>query len=316
MSTTETGTDASTVGVIGLGRMGSRMAERLLETGFDVVGSDVRDEAVDRLREAGGEGATSPAAVAEAADIVVTSLPNPDVVEAVFAGEDGILTADAEGLTVLDTSTSTPETTRTLAEVGREEGIRVVDAPVSGGTSGARAGTLTLMIGAEEGGLDDRTTAVVEALAANAFHLGDVGAGHTTKLVNNVLTAGHRVLAMEAMALGVAQGVAPERLFEVIATSSGSSNQFEKRVPRVLNRNFEPTFTVDLTKKDVRLALGTADDIDYPMAVTSLVHELHKEASARGYGEEDACAVVKLFEENADVLVEAATEVDESFDGY
>lgn len=120
---------------------------------------------------------------------------------------------------------------------------------------------------------------------------------------------------MEAMVLGTAHGVDPRLLFEVISTSSGSSNQFEKRVPRVLNRNFEPTFTVDLSRKDLRLALATADEIDYPMSLASLVHAFYTEASAKGYSDEDACAVVKVFEENADVLVEASG-VDETFEGY
>lgn len=306
----------STVGVVGLGRMGSRMSERLLERGFDVVGYDVRGEAVERLRDAGGEGAASAAAVAEAADLVVTSLPTPDIVEDVFCGDDGILAADRRDSTVLETSTSTPDTTRALADVGREEGVQVVDAPVSGGTSGARSGTLTLMVGADEADLDALAVDVLNALGTNVYYLGEVGTGHTTKLVNNVLTTGNRVLAMEAMTLGVAHGVDAEQLFEVISNASGSSNQFEKRVPRVLNRNFEPTFTVDLSKKDARLALRTADELDYPMTLTSLVHEYYKEASAKGHGEEDACAVVKVFEENADVLVEATTDVDEAFEGY
>lgn len=292
------------------------MSERLLESGFDIVGYDVRDEAVERLRDAGGEGAASAAEVAEAAAFVVTSLPTPEVVEDVFCGDDGILAADRRGLTVLETSTSTPDTTRALADVGREEGVQVVDAPVSGGTSGARSGTLTLMVGADETDLDAVAVDVLNALGTNVYYLGEVGAGHTTKLVNNVLTTGNRVLAMEAMTLGVAHGVDAEQLFEVISNASGSSNQFEKRVPRVLNRNFEPTFTVDLSKKDARLALRTADELDYPMTLTSLVHEYYKEASAKGHGEEDACAVVKVFEENADVLVEATTDVDEAFEGY
>lgn len=304
------------VGVIGLGRMGSRMAEHLLESGFDVVGYDIRDEAVDRLRTAGGEGAESIGGVTRNADVVLTSLPNPDAVEDVFCGDGGILQTAVDGLTVLEMSTSRPETTRAIADVGDEENIRVVDAPVSGGTSGARTGTLTLMIGAEEGTLEEVAEEVVATLGEQTHYLGSVGDGHTTKLVNNVLTAGNRALSMEAMTLGTALGVDPEQLFEVISNASGSSNQFEKRVPRVLNRNFDPTFTVDLTTKDVGLALQAADEIAYPMTVTGLVHEIHKEASAKGYGEEDACAIVKVFESNVDTLVEAEADVDESYDGY
>lgn len=304
------------VGVIGLGRMGSRMAETLIESGFNVIGYDVRTEPVERLHELGGKGAAGIGDAVRDVDVVVTSLPDPDVVEDVFCSGGGILETARDGLTVIEMSTSRPETTRALADISREEGIQIVDAPVSGGTSGARTGSLALIIGAEKGDLNKATEAVLDTLGSKKFYLGSVGAGHTAKLVNNVLTAGHRILAMEALALGVAQGVDPEQLYEVVTNASGSSNQFEKRVPRVLNRNFEPTFTVDLTMKDVALALQTADKIPYPMSVTSLVHELHKEASSKGYGDEDACAVVKIFEENIGMKIEAESKIDESYSGY
>ncbi len=306
----------SSVGLVGLGRMGSRMSKRLLESGYDVVGYDIRDEAVEELERAGGLGADSAATVAEDTGIVVTSLPTPEIVEQVFCDDNGLLSADANDVTVLETSTSTPETTRTLAEVAEAERIHVVDAPVSGGTEGAQSGALTFMVGASKADLDSSAVDVLEALGRNVYFLDRVGAGHATKLVNNVLSAGNRALAMEAMALGTAQGVEPEALFEVISNASGSSNQFEKRIPRVLNRNFEPGFTVDLSRKDVKLALEAGNSIDYPMMLTSLVHEYYKETCAAGYGKEDASALVKVFEENAKVRIEARSEVDETFEGY
>lgn len=306
----------TTVGVIGLGRMGHRMGGRLLEAEFGVVGYDLREAALERLEAAGGERAISAADVARRVDLVLTSLPTPDAVEDAFCGDDGLLAAGVEDLTVLETSTSPPETTRALAEVAAEEGLRVVDAPVSGGTEGAERGTLSFMVGAEESELGALGVEVLDVLGGETYYLGDLGAGHATKLVNNVLSSGHRVLAMEAMGLGTAYGVDPESLFEVITDSSGSSNQFEKRVPRVLNRNFEPGFALDLSKKDVRLALQLSDEIDYPMAVTSQVLQHYKEASAKGWGEEDASAVVKVFEENAGKRVESEREMDETFEGY
>jgi 3-hydroxyisobutyrate dehydrogenase-like beta-hydroxyacid dehydrogenase len=296
--------------------MGIRMSKQLLDADFDVVGHDIRDAAVERLERAGGRGVPSPAAVATSADVVVTSLPTPDVVADVFTDEDGLFAGGNEGLTMLETSTSVPETTRTLAEVASEEGMQVVDAPVSGGTEGARDGTLALMVGATESALDPIAIDVLSTIGEQTYYLGDVGTGHATKLANNVLFSGHLVLAMEAMALGAAHGVDAEMLFEVISNSSGTSGQFEKRVPRVLNRNFEPGFTVDLTKKDVRLASRTADEIDHPMALTSLVHELYKEASASGHGEADAGAIAKIIEAHADVSLESAIEMDETFEGY
>ena len=304
-----------TIGVIGLGRMGGSMARCLLETGFRVVGYDVSDAAVATLEDAGGEGRASPASVGADAAVVVTSLPSPEAVETAIAGEDGVL-AGGGGTTVLEASTSDPDTTIAIAAVAAESHVTLVDAPVSGGPGPAAEGALTFMIGAEAGSLDPLTVEVLEALSAEAHYLGDVGAGHTAKLLNNVMFVGNLLVAMEALALGAARGVDQEALFDVVASSSGTSAQFEKRVPRVLNRNFEAGFTVELTRKDLALALRTADAVDYPTILSSTIHELYTTAAARGYGEEDAAAVVKVFEEHAGVPVESAAEMDETFEGY
>ena len=253
-----------TIGVVGLGRMGGSMARRLLESGFHVIGYDVSDGAVATLEDAGGEGRASPASVGTDAAVVVTSLPSPEAVETAIAGEDGVL-AGGGGTTVLEASTSDPDTTIALAEVAAEAGVTVVDAPVSGGPGPAAEGGLTFMIGAEAGALDSLTVEVVEALSAEVHYLGEVGAGHTAKLLNNVMFVGNLLVALEALALGAARGVDQEALFEVVASSSGTSAQFEKRVPRVLNRNFEAGFTVDLTRKDLALDRGQHD----PRAVHS-----------------------------------------------
>jgi 3-hydroxyisobutyrate dehydrogenase-like beta-hydroxyacid dehydrogenase len=305
-----------TIGVIGLGRMGSRMAETLLAAGFDVVGYDQQAAPRERLAAAGGRAASDIATVAETAAVVVTSLPTPAAVEAVLAGPEGVFETGGQGLVVLEASTTGPALTRELAERATEVGMALVDTPVSGGTSGAETGALTLLVGAEPGDLDETPTAVLETLGERQHFMGGVGDGQATKLVNNTLTAGHRALAMEAMALGSGLGVAPERLLAAVGDASGSSNQFEKRVPRVLNRNFEPTFTLDLTRKDLSLALAAGQAVDYPMALTALVHELHTAASAMGHGEEDACAIVKLFERYLEAPLAAEGPVDESYAGY
>ncbi len=306
----------TTVGVIGLGRMGSQMAARLLDAEFDVVGFDIQEEPVRRVKEQGGVGAVSPGEVAEKSRVIVTSLPSPAIIEEVFCGDEGLLAGATGELTVLETSTSNPDTTTALADVAAEEGVQVVDGPVSGGPESARAGTLTVMLGAENGDLDAATESVVDSLGESVYYLGPVGAGHTTKLVNNVMTNGNRVLAMEAMTLGATQGVDLEQLYEVVSHSSGSSNQFEKRMPRVLNRTFDKGYAVDLARKDVKLALELANERTYPMMITSLVHELLTEASANGYGDEDPSAVVKLFEKTSGAVVESENPMDETFAGY
>lgn len=306
-----------TVGVVGLGRMGGNMARRLLEEGFAVVGTDVSDDALDALADAGGEPVSSPAAVAQAAPVVLTSLPDPATVEAVFSGADGLLEADAGDLTVLETSSIDPDTMAAIAERAGERGVDVLGAPVSGGPTASREGTLTVIIGGDEAVFErPAVQAVLDALGAKVYHAGDVETGHTVKLLNNVVSMGNLLLAMEAMALGAARGVDGEVVLEVLGNAGGGSNQLEKRGPRVLNRNFEPGFTVDLAAKDLGLALETAAATDQPMTLAPLAYNRYLEASAKGYGEEDAAAVVKLFEDAVDGRVEADREVDESFGGY
>lgn len=302
-----------TAGVVGLGRMGGNMARRLVDEGIDVVGTDARPEAVADLEAAGGRGRSSPAAVARAVDVVVSSLPDPPTVEAVYTADDGLLAgADAETV-VLETSTIDPDTTASLAD----RGVDVLAAPVSGGPEDCRDGTLTVIVGGERSVFErEDVAAVCSALGRTVHYAGGIEAGHTLKLLNNVMSMGNLLLAMEALSLGAARGVDGEVMLSVLGDAGGSSNQFRKRAPRVLNRHFDPGFTVDFGEKDLGLALDTADETTHPMPVTSLVHSLFVEASAKGYGTEDAAAVVKLFEETADARVEADGHVDEAFEGY
>ena len=297
--------------------MGGNMARRLLEDGFDVVGTDVSDDALADFEEAGGTPLPSPAAVAEAATVALTSLPDPATVEAVYDGADGLLAGATGDLTVLETSSIDPETMAAVAAAAREDGVDVLGAPVSGGPQASREGTLTVIVGGERRVRErESVDAVLEALGSKVYHAGDVESAHTVKLLNNVVSMGNLALAMEAMALGAARGVDGEVVLEVLGNAGGASNQLRKRGPRVLNRNFEPGFTVDLAAKDLGLAMETAMATDQPMALAGLVYSRYLEASARGYGDEDAAAVVKLAEAAVDGRVESETEVDESFDGY
>lgn len=303
-----------TIGIVGLGRMGGNMARRLIADGHDIVGFDVSETATTAAADHGVQIAESPRAVGESVEIVVTSLPDPATVETVYGAEDGII-AGGPSVTV-EMSTIDPDTTELIASLGADEGVRVIDAPVSGGPEASREGTLSVMVGAERADVPDMVQDLLMALGKDVYYLGSVGDGHTVKLLNNMLSMGNMMLSMEAMALGAARGVDAARVFEVISNSGGSSNQFEKRAPRVLNRNFEPGFTVDFGRKDLGLALDTAESMTFPLVATSVIHELFTEASAMGVGQEDMGAVVKLFERYADTVVEAAEEMDETYAGY
>lgn len=306
----------TTVGIVGLGRMGGNMARRLVDEGLDVIGTDLDSDSIAAFEEIGGESRPSTAAVARDSDVVVSSLPGPETVEAVYTAEDGLL-AGGEGTVVLETSTIDPDTIASLAGRAADRGVDVLGAPVSGGPEASRDGTLTFMVGGDRSVFDrEDVMTVLSALGRNVTYVGVVDAGHTLKLMNNVMSMGNLLLAMEAVSLGAARGVDGEVMLDVLSNAGGSSNQFEKRVPRVLNRNFDPGFTVDLGKKDLGLAIETGTEMDQPMVTASLVHRLFVEASAKGYGAEDAAAVVKLFEETTDAIVEADSHVDETFGGY
>lgn len=304
----------ATIGIVGLGRMGGNMAQRLMTEEHEVVGFDVSEAATAAAADQGVHIVGSPRSVGESADIVVTSLPDPPTVETVYGGDDGIIAGDPP--VAVEMSTIDPGTTEGIAALGRDSGVRVIDAPVSGGPEAARDGTLSVMVGAEQADVPGTAQDLFTALGKDVYYLGAVGDGHTVKLLNNMLSMGNLMLSMEAMALGAARGVDTARVFEVISNSGGSSNQFEKRAPRVLNRNFEPGFTVDFGRKDLGLALDTAESMTFPLVATSVIHELFTEAAAMGVGHEDMGAVVKLFERYADTVVEAAGEMDESYAGY
>lgn len=302
------------IGIVGLGRMGGNMARCLLNNGFEIVGYDVSEAARQAAMDAGVRIGDSPAAVAADVEVVITSLPDPEIVDSVYRGEDGII-GGGPGVAI-EMSTIDPDTTEAIAAAGNAVGVRVVDAPVSGGPEAAREGSLSVIAGATPDGIPETVKDVFGSLGKDVYYLGDVGDGHTVKLLNNMLSMGNTMLAMEAMALAAARGVDEARVFEVISNSGGSSNQFEKRTPRVLNRNFEPGFTVDFGRKDLGLALDTAEAMTFPLVATSVIHELFTEATAIGLGDEDIGAVVKLFERYADRVVEAEEEMDESYAGY
>lgn len=306
-----------TVGVIGLGRMGSGIARRLEESGYAVTGYDADPERAADVTRDGIQRGESAGSVASEVDVVITSLPTSEVVESVYLGADGIDdgAARTDGVVALEMSTIEPETTRHVA--AESDAVELLDAPVSGGPSDCRDGSLMTIVGGDEDAYRrDAVRGILECLSERTFYAGDVGAGHTVKLLNNVLSMGNLLLAMEVASLGVAAGVDGEVLNDVLTNTGGASNQLRKRLPRVLNRNFEAGFTVDYARKDTNLALEMGANQEVPLLLSGLVNQLYTKASAEGLGDEDCCSVVKLFEQSTGVPVESETEVDETFDGY
>lgn len=268
-----------TVGLIGLGNMGRGMARSLVRAGFSVLGFDAAAQAREALA-ADIAIARSVAEVARAASIVILSLPHAAAVEAVVSGPDGLLASAPPGLLVIDTSTSEPAVTRRLASLLQASGHAMLDAPVSGGPAGAEAGTLTMVIGGEAGDLA-RAAPVLAALGSRRVHIGPSGAGHVAKLANNLLCAAHLLLAGEMARLAAAAGVPPAKLFEGINAGSGRSGVTEVNIPRwILNGAFDSGFTMALMRKDVRLGMGLAGELDLDLPLTAAAGALWAQSAA------------------------------------
>jgi 3-hydroxyisobutyrate dehydrogenase-like beta-hydroxyacid dehydrogenase len=287
----------TTVGVVGLGKMGGNMAKCLIDEGLDVYGHDVDPAAREAISEYGGTVTDSARDVARESDVTITSLPNSDIVEAVYTGADGLVGDDVETVFV-EMSTIAPPTTEILADAIADTPADLLDAPITGGPENSRDGTLTGLVGGERAVFDaEAPQDVLTTLCAEVHYAGSSGAGHAMKLLNNTMSMGNLLLAMETVALGSRYGIDGERLWEVLGNASATSVAFESRMPRVLERDFEAGFTVDFARKDVGLAVEMADAEDYPMIMGNLVHRMYTQASDDGFGQEDVGAVVKLFEQ-------------------
>jgi 3-hydroxyisobutyrate dehydrogenase-like beta-hydroxyacid dehydrogenase len=293
------------VGFIGLGNMGAPMARNLLNAGFSVVVHDLRRAAGDDLVASGARWCESPRALAAVSDIVMIALPGPEQISAAFYGPAGLLAGAREGTRVIDVSTSTPECVRQLAADGAARGVTVVDAPLSGGVRGARKGTLTIMVGGAE---TDVTAClpVLRVIGEHVVHVGPLGSGHVTKLVNNYMGISNALASMEAVAMGAAAGVDPTKLLEVVNLGTGMSHMTRTLYPYlILKRSFDPVrFSMELAIKDVRLALGLAEEVGLQTKVGAAVHAaLVDAASEHNLLHADMAAYITVLESATGVEV-------------
>jgi 3-hydroxyisobutyrate dehydrogenase len=266
--------DIRTVGVVGLGNMGLGMAATLAGKGFTVLGHDISPARRPLVEAAGIRFMPALTDLLRQTDAVVFSLPLARDVEGVVAAEGGLLSRDDRKVLVVDTSTSDPGTTRRLAQHLAAAGHGLLDAPVSGGPSGAAGGTLTAMVGgtAEDFALG---LPVLEAMAARVIHVGPPGAGNIAKLVNNLLVAAHLVTTGEAMRLSEAAGLSAEEALRVVNTATGRSAVSEVMVPRwIVPGTFDSGFSAGLMRKDVRLALEMAADSGIALPLSAHVGEI------------------------------------------
>jgi 3-hydroxyisobutyrate dehydrogenase len=289
------------IAFIGLGHMGAPMALNLLKAGHELVVFDVIAKSVERLVVAGASAADSARDAASRAELVVTMLPSSPHVRTAYLGPEGVLAGVKPGTLLIDSSTIDPHTARDMAAIAARQGNRLADAPVSGGTGGAEAGTLTFMVGASA----EQFSAIRPVLASmgkNIVHCGDSGNGQVAKICNNLLLAISMIGVAEAMNLGVSLGIAPQVLAGIINTSSGrcwssdSYNPYQGVMDNVpAARNYTGGFGADLMLKDLSLATDAAKQAKQPVVLGAVAQQLYQMFSAQGSGGQDFSAIIKLF---------------------
>jgi 2-hydroxy-3-oxopropionate reductase len=283
------------IGFIGLGTMGGPMSANLLRAGFDVIGFDVVPAALERLAGEGGTAAVSAAQAAAEADVVITMLPDHPQVEAVALGDGGVLDSAKPGTLYADMSSIRPATSRRLAEAGAERGIRVLDAPVSGGEKGAVDGVLSIMVGGSE---EDFAAAapVFAPLGSTVVHVGPAGAGQTVKAANQLVVGGTYALVAEAIVLLEASGLDAGSGLDVLAGGLAGSRVLELKRTSMVAREFAPGFRIDLHHKDMGIVADAARDAGVALPVGGLVAALIAAARAQGYGQLDHSALLRVAE--------------------
>ncbi|WP_309113998.1 2-hydroxy-3-oxopropionate reductase [Saccharothrix sp.] len=283
----------SRIGFIGLGIMGTPMAGHLVAAGHDVTGFDLNPDALAKLTAAGGTAASDVTAAARGADVVITMLPNHPQVEDVVLGT--VLDVVAEGTLLIDMSTIRPETSLAIAEAAAKKGVRVLDAPVSGGETGAKQATLSIMVGGEEA---DFTAArpIFDALGKTVVHVGPHGAGQVVKAANQLMVGGIYALVAEAIVLLEASGVDAKAGLDVLAGGLAANRILDLKRETMIAREFQPGFRIDLHHKDMGIALAAARQVDVALPVTGVIAQLIASARAQGYGDLDHSALLKVIE--------------------
>jgi 3-hydroxyisobutyrate dehydrogenase len=294
------------VGFLGLGRMGAPMARNIAKTGHQLIVFNRTTEKIDAFTADGARPASSPAELARESEIVALCVALPSDVRDVLERPDGILAGLKRDQVVVDFSTIDPGTSRAMAARCRDVGAEYLDAPVSGGVSGAEEGSLTVMVGGRAEALA-AARPVLEAVGKNVQHVGPSGAGSTIKLINQMLVGINLCGVVEALVLGTRAGLDPAHLYDIIRTSSGSSYTLNGVAPRVLEGNFEPGFSLDLLFKDVDLAAGIAREVKLPLLMVNQALQVIQTARAQGLGDRDTSAALLPLERIAGVDVRRKT---------
>lgn len=285
------------VAFIGLGTMGLRMAAHLVAAGHEVVACDAVPERAAALAGAAATAATAAEAVA-GADVALVSLPSVKIVEEVFLGEGGLVATAAPGTVLVDMSTSPPTLARRIHELAAARGIPFLDAPVSGGPTGADAGTLTIMAGGDDPAVFERVRPLLEAMGSLVRHVGGPGAGQAAKLCNNLMAGCHMAALAESSAIAAAEGIDPAVFYELVSASTGDSRVLRTRFPLAgvsdkhpASDGWKPMFMLDLIAKDMQLAHELAASHGIASEMTDQALAQYLKGQEAGYGALDYSAV-------------------------
>jgi 3-hydroxyisobutyrate dehydrogenase len=293
---------ATSVGFIGVGNMGNPMAMNVLKTPFPMTVFDMSPQAMENLVQAGARRAGSAREVVESSEIVLTSLPASPDVEKVFLEPGGLVERAKPGTILIDLSSVLPSTPKKIEPAARARGVHFLEAPVSGGVTGARAATLAIMVGGDAAALD-KARHVLRSIGPNIFHVGPVGAGNTVKAINNMMASVNSLAMMEGLIVGVKAGLDPMTVYEVVKASSGGSKALE-RIPRaIVPRNFEPGFKVSLMNKDLDTFNSIAKELHVPVSFANVAQRYQQAAMAAGFADQDTTAAMMIIERLAAVVV-------------
>ena len=285
-----------TVAFIGMGTMGAPMAMNILNAGYDVVVHNRHRDRETPLAEKGASRAASPAEAAETADIVIVCVSDTPDVEAIVMGDHGIIRSAKTGTLVVDMSTISPSATRKMAAALAEKGIRMIDAPVSGGSEGAVNGTLAIMVGGDP---EDVETArpVLASMGETITHVGPIGSGQVTKAINQVVLAATYLGVAEGMTLGLKAGLDMEKVVPAIAGGAAGSWVLDNRSAFMVKNNYPLGFRVRLHAKDLKIALEAARELGVALPVSALVDQIESGLIGRGFGDEDVSAMARTIRE-------------------
>lgn len=281
------------IGLIGLGIMGKPMAKNLLKAGYDLTVSDLNQASVDEIVAAGAKAATN-AEIGETCDVVLTMVPNSPQVKAVMLGEDGVAAHMKPGSVFIDMSSINPVASKEIAAELAKRGIEMLDAPVSGGEPKAIDGTLSFMVGGKQE-VFDQYKDILGAMGTSVVRCGDVGAGNTTKLANQIIVACNIQALSEALTLAKMAGVDPELVFQAIRGGLAGSTVMNAKAPMMIEGNDKPGFKIDLHIKDLNNALDCAHIVGSPLPMTAAVQEIFQWLHNNGCGQDDHSSIIKYY---------------------